>query len=181
VLDVVSQKTGGVYSYAQLRSMVSAAAINETEVFQVTVTGIDYRDAAMIANHIADVLPEKITAIVEGSSVRVVDYAVENPNPVGPNYKKYALLGIVAGFALSVAAIVLADVMDTTIKSEEYLIQAYGKVPLLAVIPGAESSGGYGKKGYRYYKHGYYETEQKRQERKARQKKANDQPNGGSV
>ena len=178
VLDVVSQKTGGAYSYAQLRGMVSAAAINETEVFQVTVTGIDYRDAAMIANHIADVLPEKITAIVEGSSVRVVDYAVENPNAVGPNYQKYALLGAALGFVLSVVAIILADVTDTTIKSEEYLIQVYGKLPLLAVIPGSESSGGYGKKGYRYYKHGYYETEQKRRERKAEKPK---QPKGGSV
>ena len=192
VLDVVSEKTGGEYSYAQLRGMVSAASINETEVFQVTVSSIDYKDAAKIANYIADVLPEKITSIVEGSSVRVVDYAVENPNPVGPNYEKYALLGAAGGLVLSMCVIILADISDTTIKSEEYLIQVYGKLPLLAVIPGAESSSGYGKKGYYRTQRGYYETEQKRRERKAqqassakqqneRQKKSNEQPKGGSV
>lgn len=167
VLDVVAQKTDGKYSYNQLKSMVSAAAINETEVFQVTVTGTDYRDVAVIANCIADVLPEKITAIVEGSSVRVVDYAVENPNPVGPNYRNYALIGAAVGLVLSVILIIVADVSDTTIKSEEYLIQRYGQFPLLAVIPGMET-GGYGKKGY-YQSH--YSTDKKRKEGPAQQPK----------
>lgn len=179
VLDVVSKKLDGRYSYGQLKSMVSASSINETEVFQVKVTCANYKDAAIIANHIADVLPEKITAIVEGSSVRVVDYAVENPNQVAPSYQKYTLLGAAIGLVLSVVVIVLADIMDTTIKSEEYLIQAYGKYPLLAVIPGTESSSGYGKKGY--YR-GYYESESKRKERKERTNKdPKKRQKGGSV
>jgi len=164
VLDVVSQKTDGAYSYAQLKSMVSATAINETEVFQVTVKGTNYKDVAVIANHIADILPEKISAIVEGSSVRVVDKAVENPNPVGPNYENYILLGAAVGLVLIVVFVILLDIMDTSIQSEEYLIQVYGKLPLLAVIPGAESTGSYGKKGYYRYQRGYYEQEKKRRE-----------------
>lgn len=180
VLDVISEKTGGAYSYNKLKSMVSASAINETEVFQVKVTGTNYKDVAIIANYIADVLPEKITAIVEGSSVRVVDYAVENPNPVGPNYEKYVMLGAAAGLVLSMAMVILADVTDTTIKSEEYLIQAYSKLPLLAVIPGAESSGGYGKKGYyRGYYRGYYQAEQKKEEKPQQEQKKKKQ--GGII
>ena len=189
VLEDVSRKTGGAYSYGKLRGMVSASSINETEVFQVTVSGTDYKDVAKIANYIADVLPEKITNIVEGSSVRVVDYATENPNPVGPNYRKYALLGAAAGLVLSMAVVILADLTDTTIKSEEYLIHAYSKLPLLAVIPGTESSSTYGKKGY--YR-GYYESDAKRKERKEKAakkvhsqaqqtQKADDQQKGGSV
>ena len=177
VLDVVSQKLGGRYTYSQLKNMVSASAINETEVFQVTVSGANYKDVKVIANYIAEVLPEKITAIVEGSSVRVVDYAVENSNQVGPNYEKYAILGAGVGLVLSVAVIILADVMDTTIKTEEYLIHAYEKIPLLAVIPGSESSSSYGKKGYYRYYRGYYQSEEKRKEKT--QKNADGK--GGSV
>lgn len=173
VLDEVSEKTGGKYSYGQLKSMVSATAINETEVFQVQVTGTDYKDAAIIANYIAEVLPAKITAIVEGSSVRVIDFAVENSNPVGPSYEKYLLLGAAAGMVLSVALVVIIDLTDTSIKSEEYLIQAYGKIPLLAVIPDSESAGNGYKKGYYRYSRGYYETEQQRKQRQ--QRKQNDQ------
>lgn len=181
VLQVVSDKTGGAYTYAQLKGMVSASAVNETEVFQVWVTGTNYRDVAIIANHIADVLPEKITAIVEGSSVRVVDYAVENPNPVGPSYKKYLVLGAGIGMVLSMALVILLDVTDKTIKSEDYLIQVYGKLPLLAVIPGTESRNGYGKKGY--YRYGrYYESDQKRRERKQpKTDKPQEQQGRGSI
>ena len=179
VLDLVAEKTNLGYSYKQLKSMVSAASVNETEVFEVTVTGADYKHVTVIANAIAEVLPDKIAAVVEGSSVRVVDYAVENPNPVGPSYEKYLLLGAAAGMVLSVALVVVVDLTDTSIKSEEYLIQAYSKFPLLAVIPDSQSSGSSYKKGY--YR-GYYENEQQRKQRKnAEQPKQKDSQKGGSV
>lgn len=159
VLDVVAQKTDLGYTYGQLKSMVSAASVNETEVFEVRVVGADYKHVALIANAIAEVLPDKIAAVVEGSSVRVVDYAVENPNPVGPSYQRYLLLGAAVGILLSAGVAVISDILDTTINSEDYLGQVYGKYPLLAVIPDSENSkAGYGKG---YYK-GNYELEQKR-------------------
>lgn len=160
VLDDVVEQTELGYTYSQIKSMVTADAVNETEVFKVTVTCANYKHAAVIANAIADVLPDKIAAVVEGSSVRVVDYAVENPNPVGPNYEIYCLLGAAIGFVLSAIVIIIADLMDTTINSEDYLNQVYSKLPLLAVIPGAENP----KTPYKGYYKGYYESEQKRRQ-----------------
>lgn len=156
VLDDVAKQTNLGYSYGQLKSMISADSVNETEVFKVTVTCANYKHAAIIANAVADVLPDKIAAVVEGSSVRVVDNAVENPNPVGPNYRTFILLGAAIGFALSAIVVIVADLCDTTINSEDYLTQVYGKLPLLAVVPGAENP----KAPYKGYK-GYYESEQK--------------------
>lgn len=170
VLEEVAERTGNKYTYGQLKSMVSASAINETEVFKVQVAGGNYKDVAVIANCIADVLPAKITAIVEGSSVRVIDYAEENPNPVGPSYEKYLLLGAAIGMVLSVALVIIVDLTDTSIKSEEYLIQVYGKFPLLAVIPDSESTGSGYKKGYYRYSRGYYETEQQLKQRHQQRK-----------
>ena len=161
VLDDVAQRTGLGYSYAQIRKMISAAAINETEVFEVRVTCTNYQHAAIIANAIADVLPDKIAAVVEGSSVRVVDRAIENPNPVGPNYGKYLLLGLTLGVILAAMIIVVADIMDKSISSEEYLRQAYANVPLLAVIPNNEGD----KSGHHK---GYYEASPRRNNTKRR-------------
>ena len=155
VLEQVREQTGLNYTYGQLKSMISAASVNETEVFEVRVTCADYRHAAIIANGIADVLPDKISAVVEGSSVRVVDYAVENPSPVGPDHQRYLLLGAVVGFVLVALIVVILEVMDNTIYSEEYLTQTYGNLPLLTVIPGAGST----RNGY--YK-GYYEQSPKK-------------------
>lgn len=156
VLDAVAEKTDLGYNYAQLKSMISAGTLNETEVFQVYVVCYNYQHAALIANAIADVLPEKLPAVVEGSSVRVVEYAVENPNPVGPNYEQYLTLGALLGMVLTIVVILVITLTDTTIDDENYLIQAYGNVPLLAVIPSAEGSKGSSYKGY-------YESEIKRQ------------------
>jgi len=155
VLDDVAQRTGLGYSYAQIRSMVSATSINETEVFEVRVTCANYKHAAIIANAIADVLPDKIAAVVEGSSVRVVDRAIENPNPVGPNHQRYLALGFTLVAFLTAMVIVVVDVMDKSISSEEYLRQAYANVPLLAVIPFNDGD----KAGYHK---GYYESSPKR-------------------
>ena len=144
------------YTYQQLRNMITANAVDNTEVFEVTVTCTDSEEAVKIANTIADVLPGKIADVIEGSSVGIVDYAEINNTPVGPNYKTYGILGGLVGVLISVLAIVVADLLDTGIKSEDYLAQTYGDLPLLAVIPGAQST----KNGY--YK-GYYSAEPKRQ------------------
>jgi hypothetical protein len=79
---------------------------------------------------------------------------------VGPDYKKYVILGALVGVLLSAAIVIIQDLLDTTIKSEEYLSQVYGKFPLLAVIPGTENSKSGYYKGYKGYK-GYYEYTQK--------------------
>ena len=150
VLEKVQQQTNLGYTYNQIRNMVSAAAVNETEIFKVYVTCGDYRHAAIIANAIADILPGKIAAVVEGSSVRIVDYAVENPSPVGPNYQRYAMLGALVGICISALVIIIAYLLDTTITSEEYLSRVYGEYPLLAVIPSEDSSKD------KYYYRGYY-------------------------
>ena len=115
VLDDVAQRTGLGYTYSQIRKMISAAAINDTEVFEVRVTCTNYQHAAIIANAIADVLPDKIAAVVDGSSVRVVDRAIENPNPVGPNHEKYLMLGFAFGALISAMIIVVADIFDKSI------------------------------------------------------------------
>lgn len=173
VLDEVAKRTGLSYSYEQLRKMVVSGALNETEVFQVDVICTNYQRAAQIANAIADVLPDKIAAVVDGSSVRVVDRAVEDPRRVGPSYRSYALLGAVLGCAVSMVLILAVELMDTTVNSEDYLTQVYGKFPLLAVIPGADNNRSKYQK-YRYYK-GNYESPQK----KAPPKKP-EQKNGGA-
>lgn len=152
VLDAVAEKTQLGYNYGQLRGMITANTVDNTEIFEVRVTCTNYKHAAAIANAIADVLPEKLPAVVDVASVRVVQYAVENPNPNGPNYAKYGLLGAAIGFILSAAVIVILELMDTTISSEEYLSTVYKGYPLLAVIPGAEST----KSGYKGYYKGSY-------------------------
>ena len=79
-------------------------------------------------------MPSRITEIVENSSVRIVDYAIIDEDPVSPSYVKNVAIGALAGIVVAVALIFLQFVLDNKIHSEEYLIEHY-KYPILAVIP----------------------------------------------
>lgn len=145
------------YTYEQLSSMISAQAVNSTEVFEVVVTDANPQEAEKIANAIADVLPNKIAAIVEGSSARIVDYAVVPSQKSSPNITKLTAMGLLAGFVLSAAVIIVLELMDETIHDEDYLAQNFD-LPVLAAIPDM-LNGGKDKGYYKYGSYGAYEQE----------------------
>ena len=123
------------YSYSQLTKMITAEPVNDTEVFSVTVKTDDPYEAERIANTIAIVLPEKINDVVEGSSVRIVDYAVVASNKVSPSIPKYTIIGMLLGAMISCLAIAIVEITDNQIRSEDYLLEAYPEIPLLSVVP----------------------------------------------
>lgn len=145
------------YTYEQLSSMISAQAVNSTEVFEVVVTDANPQEAEKIANAIADVLPNKIAAIVEGSSARIVDYAVVPSQKSSPNITKLTAMGLLAGLVLSAAVIIVLELMDETIHDEDYLAQNFD-LPVLAAIPDM-LNGGKDKGYYKYGSYGAYEQE----------------------
>lgn len=145
------------YTYEQLSSMISAQAVNATEVFEVVVTDANPQEAEKIANAIADILPNKIAAIVEGSSARIVDYAVVPSQKSSPNITKLTAMGLLAGFVLSAAVIIVLELMDETIHDEDYLAQNFD-LPVLAAIPDM-LNGGKDKEYYKYGSYGAYEQE----------------------
>lgn len=138
-LEEVINTTGVDYSYAQMKSMLSANPVNSTEVFSITVTSDDPQEAELIANAIVDILPNKIADIVDGSSVRVVDYAVVPTGKVSPSITRYTAIGIVLGVVAACAVITILYMSDTLIHDEDYLIDTY-KLPVLAVIPDLSES-----------------------------------------
>ena len=146
-LQEVIDKTGVKYSWEELYSMISASAVNETEVLMVTVTTPDPYEAEKIANCISEVLPQRISHIIEGSSMKAVDTAVVNLRKVSPSITNYTAVGLVLGIVLSLVVLVIIALLDDKIHDEEYILRSYD-YPILAKIPdlmNAES------KSYGYY------------------------------
>ena len=137
-LNEVITRAGVELTYDELVEMVDAESVNSTEIFRVTVTTDSPELSAHLANTIAEVLPEKISNVVDGSSVRIVDYAVTPINKVSPSVTKYTALGLIIGLLLSCAGIIIYDALDDVIRDEEYLIQNFD-IPILAVIPDLET------------------------------------------
>lgn len=134
VLDKVIHETKLPLSTEQVRSMISAEAMGETEMFRVTVTTPNPNMSADIANAIASVAPAEISAIIEGSSAKIIDYAKVPQNQTSPNCAMSGIIGCVIGALLAVLVILLQTVMDTRIKSEEDLARICS-IPVLGVIP----------------------------------------------
>ncbi|MBQ8833649.1 MAG: polysaccharide biosynthesis tyrosine autokinase [Oscillospiraceae bacterium] len=143
-LNDVIDYAGVDRTYAELKSMISAEAVDSTEIFQVVVTSEDPAEAEKIADAIAYILPKRISSIIEGTSAKVVDSAVLPVKPSSPSYTKNTMLGFAIGLALMAAIIVLRELMDITIRTEDDIAQSC-KHPVLAAVPDMElhSKGGY--------------------------------------
>lgn len=142
-------------SYIELQDMISAAPVNSTEIFEVVVTSTDPAESERIANAIATLLPKRIAEIVDGSSVRVVDYAIVPTTRSGPSYAQNTFVGMVIGILISVAIIILRELFDVFVREEQYISQTYS-YPILAAIPNMKSSK---SSGSSYYSSSYTSSE----------------------
>ena len=155
-LERVIDEAGVSYDWEDVYDMIDSAAVNETEVMRITVTCGDATEAAKIAGGIAKVLPERISEIIEGATMEVVDSAVVNSDKVGPSITMYTIVGFMLGAIISVLALIISALMDNTIHDEEHVTKTYG-YPILAKIPNL-LEGGTKKYGYynRYSRYGRY-------------------------
>ncbi len=133
--------------YLELREMITAAAMNNTEIVRVVVTATDAELAHKLAAAIEYVLPNRISAVIEGSSAKVVDTAMVSYGQVGPDYSFNATIGFLLGAMLTVGIIVLRTALNTKITSEEDINQSC-LYPILAAVPNMNSMSRGGYYGY---------------------------------
>lgn len=143
LLDVLDW-AGVDMDYRDLEKMITAEAVNGTEIFRVTVTSPDPYEAQALAEAVYHVLPKRIETVVDGASAKHVDAAIVAESPSSPNYLTNTILGFLVGLALSVSVIVLYDLFDVIIRSEED-VQMCCPHPVLSTVPDmtVQSKGGY--------------------------------------
>jgi capsular exopolysaccharide synthesis family protein len=124
---------------AELKGMITAEPVEETELFQVSCTHTDPVVAENIAKAITKVFPSRITSIITNTTVQVVDSPVMPSAPVSPNKVTNTILGFLVGFLLSAGVVVLQEVLDVTIRSEEDIARSC-QYSVLTVVPDMESS-----------------------------------------
>ena len=165
-LEDIIKKAEVPYNYLQLNRMISTKTVANTAAFDVIVTSESPTEAEHIANTIATVLPERITEIVDGSNVRIVDYAIVPSHRAGPSYAKNTIIGFLAGAVLAAAVVAVQFIIDEqndiVIHSSDELKELYPDIKILALIPDMRLSE---KKGY-YYSSYYGDNNKKTKEAK---------------
>ena len=145
VLEQVIRDTGVNYTVTELEKMISASAVNGTEIFQIVVTDADPVEGAKIANALATMLPDQIASIIDGCSARIVETAIPAAIKASPNTGKNTVIGALAGVLLACAYVTIRFLTDDIIDSEEDLAEL-SDLPVLAAIPeltAARNAAGY--------------------------------------
>jgi capsular polysaccharide biosynthesis protein len=134
VASTVSNETDIAFTAKDIRSMLSSGAVNDTALMSVTVTSPSPEISQIIANAVADIAPDRITEFMEGSSVKVVDYAKLPEYPSSPNVTKNTAMGIVLGAVVAFGLVFIMELTDTRIKNEEDLKKLV-EYPVIGIIP----------------------------------------------
>ena len=128
VLEEVVQNLDLDMTVSQLRSMISCAQINETEIFNVTVTSASPALAA-------DVAPDAIVDTIKAGGVSVIDYAKVPSSPSSPDFKLNILIGALVGLVVTFLIFFIRELFDTTVTEEADLEREFENIPVIGTIP----------------------------------------------
>ena len=156
ILSSAKEEQNLNYSVGQLKGMVSTRIQDETEIIQVYVVARSPEESYNVAQAIASVAPQKMAEIVEGSSMKIVEIPEVPGSIYKPNYQRYTVLGFVAGCLFAILILIIVYFRNDTI-TDEAEVESRFNVPVLGIIPDANSTTG-GKSGY-YYNYYYQQND----------------------
>ena len=134
-LGEVAKKIDLGYTADQISNMISFSSAEDAQILTLTVINPNPEHAYIIANAIADTAPIKATEIMDGSSVKVIDYAEQPLRPFSPNVFNNTVLGLIIGLVISIGIAVLIEVTDESIREENDIRKLYPDVPIIGTVP----------------------------------------------
>ena len=132
-----------------LQKLVSTEVKEETEIISVYVVHTDPQFAYDFAQAISKTAPKYVAQIVEGSSMKIIDYPEFSDKRYKPSYLKFALIGFLAGALIVIVFVIIRYFMDDTVKGEND-IESRFTIPILGVIPDIEKASN-NRSEYYYY------------------------------
>ncbi|MBO6140305.1 MAG: lipopolysaccharide biosynthesis protein [Ruminococcus sp.] len=132
---------------SSLRNCISMSAEQDTEVMLITVTTKSAALSVSICNAMEEIGPKEIKRVTQAGSVETIGAAKLPTGPSGPNVRRYTLIGLILGFIISAAIVIIGKLLDTTIRTGDDIKTRFD-YPILGEIPdieAKETKGGYYK------------------------------------
>lgn len=144
-MRAVIQEAGADLTVKELEDMIQAKMVEETELFTVTVTGLEPESTYRLAQAIGKVLPERIGNIMDGTFAKVADYALLPSTPSDPSPVRNAVSGTLFGFVFGASILLLWALLTFRIRKEEDITRVT-TLPILASVPAMALKGKTGKR-----------------------------------
>lgn len=154
ILTAAAKSIGVEKSYESLAGRVYTEVSDDTEIISVYVVDNDPQFAYDYAQAIAKVAPAYMSQIVEGSSMKIIDYPEYSDKRFQPSYIRYGIIGFLIGVLLVAVWVIIRYFIDDTIKTESEIENKFA-LPILGVIPDVTKAS---NKSSDYY---YYEQNNK--------------------
>ena len=122
-------------SASQLRSLVSIAAVNDTEVINISCTSLNPQISADICTYISEIAPSILIRTTKAGSVEPIGHAKIAKTPSSPNVKRTALIGGLIGMVIAGAIVIISHMLDRRIKVADDIKKKFPEMPILAEIP----------------------------------------------
>lgn len=116
------------------RNNLSVSTVKDSRLFTINVQHTNPKVATDVANEIATVLVEKVSAIIDVKNVQVIDEALEPTKPVKPSKKMNVAIAGVLSIMVALFIIFLIEFFDNTVKCEEDIEKHLG-LTVIGVIP----------------------------------------------
>ena len=100
-----------------LKKEINVTAVTRTQILKISVTDKDADRATKIANEMGKVFSERIKDIYKIENVSVLDEAETPEEPSNVNHKRDMLIFLAVGIVLAIAIVLLANMLDNSIKS----------------------------------------------------------------
>lgn len=117
-----------------LKKNIKVTSEDDTEVIRITVSNEDPQIAAKVANETVKVFTELVKETYKIENVQVIDRAEVSNAPSNINHVKDVVIFVFIGIVISVAYVLVANMLDTTIKTADDVEKEF-KVHILAEIP----------------------------------------------
>ncbi|MCA1060871.1 capsular biosynthesis protein [Rossellomorea aquimaris] len=136
ILDIVIDELNLDMTTGALNEKVTVQSEKDSQVVNISVQDKDPKQAAAIANKIAQVFQKEIVDIMNVDNVSILAKAElgKNPSPIKPQPLLNIAIAMVVGLMAGVGLAFLLEFLDNTIKTEQD-IEKNLELPLLGVIP----------------------------------------------
>ncbi|MBD3928082.1 YveK family protein [Staphylococcus haemolyticus] len=132
ILDEVAKKNKK-YSASDIKGMLTVTTQAESQILNVNVENGSKKDAEKVANDIANVFSDKMPDIMNVDNASVLSSAKGTASKVSPNLLLNLAIGLILGLILSLIVIVLKEMFDKRIRTEED-IEKELNIPVLGSI-----------------------------------------------